>query len=151
MTDRYESRASTHAEGCWDWGPGHYGCAVGEIKRLREMLQRAFQRGYQSGARGLREMYDAVQAVKRQDAWGNTRLTEALIEAEERAERAEAENKRLREELSKMRAKPVAAVVREHDGRAFAVLRDAGADLPDGTELYAAIDAAVRKEGRGDE
>jgi len=21
MTDRYESRASTHAEGCWAWGP----------------------------------------------------------------------------------------------------------------------------------
>lgn len=95
MTDRYESRASTHAEGCWDWGPGHYGCAVGEIKRLREMLQCAFQRGYQSGARGLREMYDAVQAVKRQDAWGNTQLTEALLAAEERAEKAEAERSAL--------------------------------------------------------
>lgn len=33
---------------------------------------------------------------------------------------------------------PVAAVVREHDGRAFAVLRPAGENLPDGTELYAA-------------
>lgn len=95
MADRYESRASTHAEGCWDWGPGHYGCAVGEIKRLREMLQCSFQRGYQSGARGLREMYDAVQAVKRQDAWGNTQLTEALLAAEERAEKAEAERSAL--------------------------------------------------------
>jgi hypothetical protein len=112
MTDRYESRASTHADVCWSWGPGHYKCAVAEIERLREMLQSAFQRGYQSGARGLREMYDAVQAVKRQDAWGNTRLTEALIEAEERAERAEAENKRLRaevERLNRQQDKPDAA------------------------------------------
>ena len=103
MTDRYESRASTHAEGCWDWGPGHYGCAVGEIKRLREMLQCAFQRGYQSGARGLREMYDAVQAVKRQDAWGNTQLTEALLAAEERAEKADAERSALLAERDALR------------------------------------------------
>jgi hypothetical protein len=46
------------------------------------------------------------------------------------------------------RVEPVAAVVREHDGRAFAVLRDAGADLPDGTELYAAIDTAQAQPKR---
>ena len=103
MADRYESRASTHAEGCWAWGPGHYGCAVGEIERLREMLQRAFQRGYQSGQRGLREMYDAVQAVKRQDAWGNTQLTEALLAAEDRAEKAEAERSALLAERDALR------------------------------------------------
>ena len=39
MTDRYESRATTHADGCWDWGPRHYGCAVREIERLREALE----------------------------------------------------------------------------------------------------------------
>lgn len=33
--DRYKSRASTHADGCWSWGPGHYECAVREIKALR--------------------------------------------------------------------------------------------------------------------
>lgn len=33
MTDRYESRATTHAQGCWDWGPRHYECAVGQIVR----------------------------------------------------------------------------------------------------------------------
>jgi len=97
-----ESRASTHAEGCWSWGPAHYECAVREIERLRKMHQDAYQRGLQAGSRGLREMYDAVQAAKRQDAWDNTRLTEALMEAEERAERAEAENKRLREALKKL-------------------------------------------------
>ena len=31
----YESRASTHADDCWSWGPGHYKCAVGMIERLR--------------------------------------------------------------------------------------------------------------------
>ena len=31
-----ESRASTHADDCWSWGPGHYKCAVREIARLRK-------------------------------------------------------------------------------------------------------------------
>ena len=35
MTDRYESRATTHAADCWSWGPRHYECAVREIKALR--------------------------------------------------------------------------------------------------------------------
>lgn len=92
MTDRQ----STHDSGCWSCGPKHYECAMREIERLRKMSQDAYQRGLQAGSRGLREVYDAVQKVKSQDAWDNTRLTEALMEAEERAERAEAENKRLR-------------------------------------------------------
>jgi hypothetical protein len=95
MTDRQ----STHGHDCWGWGPKHYECAVREIERLRKMHQDAYQRGLQAGSRGLCEMYDAIQTVKHQDAWGNARLTEALMAAEERAERAEAENKRLREVL----------------------------------------------------
>lgn len=35
MTDRYESRATTHADGCWEWGPAHNECAVREIEILR--------------------------------------------------------------------------------------------------------------------
>lgn len=38
MIDRYESRATTHADDCWSWGPAHYDCAVQEIERLREAL-----------------------------------------------------------------------------------------------------------------
>jgi len=98
MTDRQ----STHAPDCWGWGAKHYECAVREIERLRKMHQDAYQRGLQAGSKGLREMYDAVQAVKRQDAWGNAQLTEALMEAEERAERAEAENKQLRAEVGEL-------------------------------------------------
>lgn len=98
MTDRQ----STHGHDCWSWGPKHYECAVREIERLRKMHQDAYQRGLQAGSKGLREMYDAVQAVKRQDAWGNSQLTEALMEAEERAERAEAENKQLRAEVREL-------------------------------------------------
>jgi Uncharacterized conserved protein len=36
MTDR--SKATTHAEACWSWGPAHYKCAMREIERLREEL-----------------------------------------------------------------------------------------------------------------
>jgi len=102
MTDRYETRASTHADDCWSWGLAHYECAVREIERLRKMHQDAYQRGLQAGSRGLREMYDAVQAVKRQDAWGNTQLTEALLAAEERAEKAEAERSALLAERDRL-------------------------------------------------
>ena len=35
MADCYESRATTHADDCWSWGPGHYKCAVRKIERLR--------------------------------------------------------------------------------------------------------------------
>ena len=35
MTDHYKSRASTHADGCWDWGPKHYECElIAEVARI---------------------------------------------------------------------------------------------------------------------
>ena len=40
MTDRYQSRATTHAPGCWSWGPTHYECAVGQIEALRAEVER---------------------------------------------------------------------------------------------------------------
>jgi hypothetical protein len=74
-------RRRTHAHDCWSWGGGHYDCAVAEIERLREMLQTAFLRGYRIGARGLREMFDAVQAESEIE-----RLREALEEIRSRSE-----------------------------------------------------------------
>ena len=35
-------RPSTHAEGCWDWGPKHYECALAEIDRLEAAQLRLF-------------------------------------------------------------------------------------------------------------
>lgn len=52
MTDHYKSRASTHADGCWDWGPAHYECALREIELLRKMILRAHDQHVQSIARG---------------------------------------------------------------------------------------------------
>lgn len=40
MTDRYESRATTHAAVCWSWGPKHYECAVREIEILRAEVEK---------------------------------------------------------------------------------------------------------------
>ena len=150
-------RQRTHGPGCWGWGQKHYECAVREIERLRKMHQDAYQRGLQAGSRGLREMYDTIQAVKRQDAWDNTRLTEALMAAEERAERAEAENKRLRDAVPALQAE------NERLRAAFEELLDALrqiAEWPDGGNRYgqenikrfakAAIDEAMEKENSND-
>ena len=37
MTDRQ----TTHAKGCWYWGPKHYECAVGQIERDEALLREA--------------------------------------------------------------------------------------------------------------
>lgn len=37
---RYEQwldgRQGTHSEGCWNWGPAHYRCAINHIAKLEE-------------------------------------------------------------------------------------------------------------------
>lgn len=45
MTDRHKSRATTHADDCWDWGPKHYECAVGKVERLQAEVSHAHANG----------------------------------------------------------------------------------------------------------
>lgn len=34
-------RQSTHSYACWSWGPKHYKCAVGQIRRDEALLRQA--------------------------------------------------------------------------------------------------------------
>ena len=36
-------RQTTHAQGCWGWGPRHYECAVGQIERDEALLRQALE------------------------------------------------------------------------------------------------------------
>ena len=37
------NRQTAHAPGCWDWGPKHYECAVGQVKRDEALLRQALE------------------------------------------------------------------------------------------------------------
>lgn len=39
LREAVTSRQSSHAAGCWAWGPKHYECAVRKIKELQEALE----------------------------------------------------------------------------------------------------------------
>lgn len=64
MTERYKSRASTHADDCWAWGPGHYECAVGKIGKLVAELK-----GMNTERLRLRDEVDAMREDAERYRW----------------------------------------------------------------------------------
>lgn len=46
---------STHADGCWSWGPAHYECAKKHIEELHSVLLMWY------AARGERDQHHAMQ------------------------------------------------------------------------------------------
>ena len=69
---------TTHAEGCWAWGPQHHACAVREIERIRARvaeLERDLDacrvdhaEAYEQGRRdALREAIDLCQRTEAGD------------------------------------------------------------------------------------
>lgn len=40
VEDVIKTEHRTHAFGCWSWGPRHYICALNEIRRLTDELEK---------------------------------------------------------------------------------------------------------------
>jgi hypothetical protein len=40
---------TTHAPGCWGWGPKHYECAVGQVERDEALLRQALREMFGGG------------------------------------------------------------------------------------------------------
>lgn len=97
MNDHYKSRASTHADDCWDWGHGHYECAVRKIKALRADLVESDEIREKLG-RLLTHTAAALKGEPPAGVWHSwhdlpeqaTQLVAALRKLEERVQRDEA-------------------------------------------------------------
>jgi DNA repair exonuclease SbcCD ATPase subunit len=116
-TDRYKSRASTHADGCWSWGHGHYECAVREIKALQAEVERLRTDLMESDEirEKLRHLLTRTAAALKGEppagvwhSWHD--LPEKVAQLADALEALKAENERLRDEVERLRTDGASAV-----------------------------------------
>ena len=98
----------THADGCWDWGPKHYDCALRRIAELERDLvteTRLWTQAETTIDKAQIKLTDTCDALKAAEAERDKIHAEAhgLVQAVQGLcffkERAEAERDRLREAL----------------------------------------------------
>lgn len=76
------SDGTTHAEGCYGWGPKHYACALAEVERLkhcRDELREATIAMNDPAVNNLTTLPEAIRNLAAENERLKARLAEAMM------------------------------------------------------------------------